>query len=221
MSNWLDAADRLAERIVDGEVVFFIGAGYSLDSERNSAGVLIGRLLARFDAICTYLAEGNLRFRHQLERKAHKRREEEYAERVTDLRKGLETTFWLLAGHPSAGLAKSLELARTHEFYFVDSNVAELTHKYYELNDWMCNAFSILMGMIECLADTDRLVDFVRHHEDGRYETFIKEAEGNRDSAQRDRETAEKALQKKRNTSPESDDDKGTAGFGCCQMEAR
>ncbi|AQR64625.1 hypothetical protein BXU06_05800 [Aquaspirillum sp. LM1] len=46
-----EAVERLANRILAGEVVFFIGAGFSLDSEGNSAKLLIARLLARFYAL--------------------------------------------------------------------------------------------------------------------------------------------------------------------------
>src|SRR5438445_13849755 len=48
---------RLADRIVAGEVVFFVGAGASRDSEGNTGPVLIARLLARFEAISGYLCE--------------------------------------------------------------------------------------------------------------------------------------------------------------------
>lgn len=47
--------DRLAERIAAGEAVFFIGAGFSVDSEGNDSYRLIGRLLARFDALTKLL----------------------------------------------------------------------------------------------------------------------------------------------------------------------
>lgn len=52
-----DGIERLAERILAGEVVFFIGAGFSVDSEANTANVLIARLLARFDALTRCLTE--------------------------------------------------------------------------------------------------------------------------------------------------------------------
>jgi hypothetical protein len=47
--------DRLAERIAAGEAVFFIGSGFSVDSEGNDSYRLIGRLLARFDALTRLL----------------------------------------------------------------------------------------------------------------------------------------------------------------------
>ncbi|HEX3131201.1 MAG TPA: SIR2 family protein [Thermoanaerobaculia bacterium] len=43
--------ERLVRRLLAGEVVFFVGSGFSIDSERNSATALIARLLARFEAL--------------------------------------------------------------------------------------------------------------------------------------------------------------------------
>ena len=50
---------RLAKHISQGQVVFFIGAGFSLDSENNSAAILIARLVARFEALCQLTQENN------------------------------------------------------------------------------------------------------------------------------------------------------------------
>jgi hypothetical protein len=52
-----DKLRRLASRICAGEVVFFIGAGFSLDSEGNSAKLLIARLLARFEALTDWMLD--------------------------------------------------------------------------------------------------------------------------------------------------------------------
>src|SRR5215475_3954767 len=52
----VDKLQRLARRAAAGEVVFFIGAGFSVDSERNTTTVLIARLLARFEALCEFMA---------------------------------------------------------------------------------------------------------------------------------------------------------------------
>src|SRR5262245_296521 len=48
---------RLAARVFNGEVVFFVGSGLSLDSENNSATRLIGRLLAAILAMDRVLAD--------------------------------------------------------------------------------------------------------------------------------------------------------------------
>ena len=48
---------QLAEQILTGQNVFFIGAGFSLDSEGNSATRLVAKLLLRFDAATTILSQ--------------------------------------------------------------------------------------------------------------------------------------------------------------------
>lgn len=50
-----DGLRRLAELILRGDVVFFIGAGFSLDSEQNFATRLIRRLLIRLQALSQHL----------------------------------------------------------------------------------------------------------------------------------------------------------------------
>src|SRR5262245_31056862 len=52
----VDQLWRLSGRIAAGDVVFFVGAGFSLDSEHNSTGILIARLLARFEAVAEVVA---------------------------------------------------------------------------------------------------------------------------------------------------------------------
>jgi SIR2-like domain len=51
----LKAVERLVTRIVAGQAVFFVGAGFSLDSEPNTSRRLIRRLIARFAAITEQL----------------------------------------------------------------------------------------------------------------------------------------------------------------------
>jgi len=72
--------DRLATRICAGEVVFFIGAGFSLDSEGNTAQLLVARLLARIEALTERTAISG---------------DAESAELANRLRTGLRTTFSL------------------------------------------------------------------------------------------------------------------------------
>ncbi len=52
-----DGLRRLAVLILGGDVVFFIGAGFSLDSEKNFASRLISRLLIRLLALGRHLGE--------------------------------------------------------------------------------------------------------------------------------------------------------------------
>ena len=55
MSFPAEALVRLAEKVFQGDVVFFVGAGFSLDSESNTAGRLIKRLLARLSGFAQTL----------------------------------------------------------------------------------------------------------------------------------------------------------------------
>lgn len=75
-----EGLDRLAERVVAGEVVFFVGSGFSVDSEGNDTRHLVGRLLTRFDAM-TELLMG--------------RRPGALADCARELRHGLAVTFSL------------------------------------------------------------------------------------------------------------------------------
>jgi hypothetical protein len=43
-----ETVERLVARVIAGEAVFFVGAGFSLDSEPNTSVRLIRRLMARF-----------------------------------------------------------------------------------------------------------------------------------------------------------------------------
>jgi SIR2-like domain len=119
--------ERLATRIVAGDAVFFIGAGYSLDSEGNSAGVLIARLLARFEA----LTETMRTFTPGA------------AKLANVLRDGFEATFSLgwdtKESFLAAPGAKKLKTA-----------FDVLQQSYFLINDWMCSAFE---SIIACLAE--------------------------------------------------------------------
>lgn len=116
----VDRLERLSRRIVAGDVVFFVGAGFSLDSEHNDAGVLIARLLARFDAVVASAA--TLAADHGL--------------RVTSeaLKTTLQETF-SLASTPPDGIWGSALL----------DNVWRLSQNYYLINDWMCSAFEAML----------------------------------------------------------------------------
>src|SRR6266581_4705222 len=74
-----DQMQRLATRVAAGDVVFFIGAGFSLESEHNSTEILIVRLIARLEALTEFIS--NLGG--------------DAAETAKRLGTGLRTTFWL------------------------------------------------------------------------------------------------------------------------------
>jgi hypothetical protein len=99
---------RLGERVARGEVVFFIGAGFSLDSEGNSAPCFIRRLLARFLAMTVVLGQA-------------------------DLRTSLYKTFQL-KGDPLDTTTLATE-----------ENIQSLAREYYSINDWISNAYGLLL----------------------------------------------------------------------------
>ncbi len=105
--------DRLAERVLAGEVVFFIGAGFSLDSEGNSTHRLVGKLLVRFLAMTRHL--------HHAEQ-----------ETATYLLNGLKTTFYLDGD------------TKTPTKLVTWKNLDRLAKDYYQFNDWICSAFTLL-----------------------------------------------------------------------------
>jgi hypothetical protein len=113
---------RLATSIVAGDVVFFIGAGFSLESERNSAGVLIARLLARFEAIASVVAA------------TPSAEETPLAKLCADLRSVLLSTFQVKPDRRGVICGR----------FFV-RNIRRLQQDYYLINDWMCSAYDALL----------------------------------------------------------------------------
>jgi SIR2-like domain len=153
--------ERLAARVTAGEVVFFIGAGFSLESEHNSTQVLIARLLARIEGLCEAIA-------------AHFPRETVLLETVHDIRRGLGTTFWLkekkapeagshgtlfditeppaqggtAAGSGAEGTPKPPSILK--------SNLETLARNYYLINDWTCTSFERLISSFADLFPTNQ-----------------------------------------------------------------
>jgi hypothetical protein len=120
-SSPFDRTARLADRVLDGEVVFFIGSGFSIDSEGNSASRLVGRLLAGLLAMGTSL-EDDARNRNQ----------------ASALLDGLGQVFGL-AGAKRPGAA-----ARQPALCMTNANLALLAREYYNFNDWAVSALGVL-----------------------------------------------------------------------------
>jgi len=118
----LSKLENLAERIYHGQVVFFVGAGFSLDSEGLTGARLLLRLLARFDALSSALIEGP---------------DPRASAVASRLREVLRSTFWL--GHDPAPLTTAA-YAQT------------LAADYYRPNEWMCEAFGTLLDACEVAA---------------------------------------------------------------------
>lgn len=118
--------ERLAERIRKGEVVFFVGAGFSLDSEGMSAWEIVWRLRVRLEALCGKAKDGS---------------------RILG-------KFYNTFGRAGCSLAElvipssSSPAPRQTAEALVKGLAAHMTavaNRYYEFNDWLCDAFGELM----------------------------------------------------------------------------
>lgn len=126
----LKRIDDLADRVLAGEVIFFVGAGFSYDTERNSAKRLIARLLARFFALHRVLTrEGRWLVNDRQAR-----------DNAQALLKGLMTTFYLETH--VAGCGSDPERLKAEHCRKI---VSTLAREYYVLNDWMCNAYDEML----------------------------------------------------------------------------
>ncbi|MFM8420321.1 MAG: SIR2 family protein, partial [Verrucomicrobiota bacterium] len=115
---------KLAERIRRGEVVFFVGAGFSIDSEKMSAKEILWRIWIRLEALCGLLHEqgNNQCLAGEMW--------EQF--RVTFLRNAQKDPR-LDAGRPGSCL--------------VPLEVEQLAARYYEVNEWVCDAFGRLIEL--------------------------------------------------------------------------
>ena len=139
----LEAIDRLARRVLGGNVVFFIGAGFSRDSEGNTADRLIARLLARLLAMGTCLAP------------------ERIGERASEGRTILDalgSVFALPEAKRRADEAHRPALCMTRE------NVALLAREYYTFNEWSVSALGVLSREMQELGDDRRPAVAARVH---------------------------------------------------------
>jgi hypothetical protein len=128
---------RLAQRISAGEVVFFVGAGFSLDSEGNSTEVLIARLLVRFEALCEVLRD-------------HGRPDQQT--QVSKLQRGLRATFKLGTVPDDENAVNDLFDAQ------IRTHLTKLADSYYQINEWCCAAFDELLRLL-CI---DQPADFMQ-----------------------------------------------------------
>ncbi|MBR0941570.1 SIR2 family protein [Bradyrhizobium liaoningense] len=128
---------RLAQRITAGEAVFFVGAGFSLDSEGNTAKLLIARLLVRFEALCDVL------WHHG---------QPDQRTQVRKLQRGLRGTFKL--GTPSDDENAVNDLFDAQ----IGQHLTTLAQSYYQINEWCCAAFDELLRLL-CI---EQHVEFVQ-----------------------------------------------------------
>jgi SIR2-like protein len=141
--------DRLATRIVAGDVVFFVGAGFSLDSEHNDAQILIVRLISRFQAIVDAVQARAVN--------------DPLAKVVTSLSDALPITFSLTRTEEDGIWGKALL-----------ENVKLLAQNYYLINDWMCSAFEALLANHQALTP---LATAIQSREVARFESFVNARE--------------------------------------------
>lgn len=115
-----DALSRLAHLILAGDVVFFIGAGFSIDSEGNTAHRLIRRLLIRLEAFAYRLGPEAL-----------------------EIRNTFRSTFDL-SRLPAADATTVFPYLDDGQ---PNSDINKLAARYFETNDWFCRAFAELLSL--------------------------------------------------------------------------
>jgi hypothetical protein len=130
-------AERLVERLIAGKLVFFIGAGLSVDSEQNTAPRLVSRLLEKLNNLLKKLSDsGNDQDKLVAQKICH----------------SFRSTF-------------AVEITQENDASscFVGSKLDDLGKKlsrdYYLVNDWFVNAFSHVIdhlksNLSECPAET-------------------------------------------------------------------
>lgn len=145
---------RLAKHISQGQVVFFIGAGFSVDSEGNTASILIARLVARFEALCK-IVEENAAIYSKIDSDSNKGITEEFKA----LYEKLQRQFGLQPMQNSASNTDNIS-----SFCHSD-NIEKLSKEYYQINDWFCSAFSQMLQRGKIIGgDAKRLLPCAELH---------------------------------------------------------
>lgn len=119
---------RLAKHISQGQVVFFIGAGFSVDSEGNTSKILIARLVARFEALCKIAVES--------------------AVISSETKEEFEALYGKLQGQFS--------LKNVDDSVCNTDNIEKLAKEYYQINDWFCSAFSQMLQSGKIIDDSKK-----------------------------------------------------------------
>ena len=135
------ALRELAQRIFQREVVFFVGAGCSIDSEGNTAYRLMMRLVIRFLAIIDFL-EQDTNFEMKLKENVDIRALCDQFEKTFDFREGNMQSFRV----------NEINCKANEEFFEsvnqLKDNVWKLSIKYYEANDWFCSTYQRLLVVL-------------------------------------------------------------------------
>ncbi|MDA0810031.1 MAG: SIR2 family protein [Planctomycetota bacterium] len=142
----MESIENLVDRIGKGEVVFFVGAGFSLDSEGNSATRLMTRLLWRLQAMSVVLESTIEKLLSDDEQSDHQKTGTETADLaarralIESLLRSMKRTFKL-----KFNFAFAAEDPRRHEFWWPFNDIRKVAEKYYESNDWFCATFEKLL----------------------------------------------------------------------------
>lgn len=136
---------ELARRIRDGEVVFFVGAGFSIDSEGMTAAEVVRRLVLRLHVLAGMagMADGDVGKR-VLVRFAGTFNVPETLEEI-GFDKGRFEKEWKQAGvqTPVPGMEERLRRLAS-DWHPINC----LAQRYYEVNEWMCRAYGFLLASI-------------------------------------------------------------------------
>ena len=122
-----EALDRLAQQVIHGQAVFFVGAGFSIDSEGNTANRMLTRLVLRLSAIHWELT------------KALNELDEGSRKKIKDLGEDFEKSFPFPKIDRKKWRGKSVRKAAAA--FFNKRLVQRLAEQYYEANDWFVSAF--------------------------------------------------------------------------------
>ena len=132
-ADGFDRLEDLSDRLLAGDVVFLVGAGFSLDSEGNSGWRMVSRLLARFLGMHEVLTKPDVLLRDA----------DRVREGMEELYNGLVRTFGLKD-----------KKADKHTDWFRQERYTEVLHaltqgtNYYLINDWTCSAFGEIAGFL-------------------------------------------------------------------------
>lgn len=114
--------EELAQRIRAGEVVFFVGSGFSIDSEGMTAREIVWRFWIRLEGLCFHAGLGQ---EGETEWQSFKAR-------------------FLSGKHSDAKLPATLPKEPSVPPKLEEAVIA-LAENYYELNDWLCDAYGRLL----------------------------------------------------------------------------
>ncbi|MCA9200864.1 MAG: hypothetical protein KDA87_25170 [Planctomycetales bacterium] len=146
--NPIETVEKLATSVHAKEVVFFIGSGFSIDSEGNSAWELMARLYVRFHAMVAA-------YEDSISDKRKTPKIKQVESELKSFRENLEGTF-------------SLKGKET------DAAIYSLAARYYEANDWFCGVFESLLVLGSNLRHSDELLATIEKYDEQYRQNLFK-----------------------------------------------